>query len=290
MGEETEDFAGVEQAWREFTRTLSAGIAGQETLLWELDVDERRTTPTGPYVQVTRCSADLPLAEVSSNRVLAASYQLGKAARQRLRELGWQRPGDGRLNYSFLVEPGLEEVAARMIVAALREVFGVIHPAFLIGLPQDDEPEPEEEPFVHPISAEQLDELVLDALTSDEPGATAPQRDPDGDLPFVADSAVIFVRVLRERPGVRLFCELVIGIEDLEAAAFEVAVLNRDQEFKFVLRDTRIIMSTDLPAWPFVPEHLQQILNEMCRLAPTLDGDLALRVRGHRFIEPSHGG
>lgn len=41
-------------------------------------------------------------------------------------------------------------------------------------------------------------------------------------------------------------------VTDLESGAYEVAVLNRDHNaVKFVLRDTRILMSVDLPALPF---------------------------------------
>jgi len=83
-----------------------------------------------------------------------------------------------------------------------------------------------------------------------------------------------------------LFCELVVNVTDRQAAEFEVAVLNRDNpEVKFVLRDTRVIMYVEIPAQPFVPDHLRMALEGMCGLAPALDADLARRVGGRRFLD-----
>lgn len=288
MDEEQEDFGGINAAWAEFTHALVDRILDGEPVLWELDVPERLEVPTGPYVRVVPSPEGGLVAEASSNRVLARRYRLGQDARRELRGLGWRRPDAEHENHWLSV--GDVDVAALAMVGALRDVFGVIHPAFLVDRARELDPalggfEPE---VLHPDSPDHLSQLVDAALAPSDPEEVF-QHDEDGDIPFIADSAVVFVRVLRNRPVVRVFCELVVGIQDLPAAAFEVGVLNRDHEFKFVLREDTIVMSVDLLAWPFVAEHLRLTLDEMCRLAPALDGDLAKRVRGRRFIESPHG-
>lgn len=300
MSTPQEEFEGVEDAWREFRLALADRISEQEDndhILWELDVPERFESPTGPYIQVWWHDREQPVAEVSSNRVLDDKFRLGKAQRRRLREMGWQRPGKERQNYWLPVDPAYVDQVADLLVRALREVFDVVHPAFLVDrfregfeVPdwEDDEIEQQLPIAQFPESHDELEELVDIALGPDA-GEPVPIRDDDGDRPYRSETAMVFVRVLPDVPVVRLFSELVVEIEDREAAAFEVSVLNRGFDFKFVLRDTRIVMSVDVPAWPFAPEHLRLTLGRMCELAPTIDGDLARRVSGRRFFEPSRG-
>lgn len=290
MGKQDDEFEGVEDAWREFRQALADRISEQEDsdhILWELDVPERFEHPTGPYVQV-----DATRAEVSSNRVLDEKFRLGKLERGMLRALGWQRPDKKHLNYWVDVDTAYADQVADMLVSALRDVFGVVHPAFLVDRYAEEAADPVGSPSL-PIAAfpegtDELNDFVDIALGADM-GEPRPVRDDDGDLPYRSGTAMVFVRVLPDAPVIHLFSELVVEIEDLDAAEFEVAVLNRDFDFKFVLRDTRIIMSVDVPAWPFAPEQLRLTLDRMCTLAPKLDGDLAHRVSGRRFFEPSHG-
>ena len=127
---------------------------------------------------------------------------------------------------------------------------------------------------------------MVDVALGSDIGRPTPTRDDDGDLPYLCDSAVVFVRIMHDLPAIHLFCELVVNVTDPEAAAFEVAVLNRDHPaVKFVLRDTRVIMYIEIPAQPFVPDHLRSAVQGMCELAPSLDADLAHRVGGRRFLE-----
>lgn len=300
MGKQDDEFEGVEDAWREFRQALADRISEQEDsdhILWELDVPERFEHPTGPYIQVWWHDCAQPVAQVSSNRVLDDKFHLDKVQRRRLRDMGWQRPGKGQQNYWVTVDTAYVDQVADLLVRALREVFGVLHPAFLVdrfreGFEVPDWETDEIEQLLplaqFPESHDELEELVNIALGPDA-GEPIPVRDDDGDRPYRSDTAMVFVRVLPGAPVIHFFSELVVEIEDLDAAEFEVAVLNRDFDFKFVLRDTRIIMSVDVPAWPFAPEQLRLMLDRMCTLAPKLDGDLAHRVSGRRFFEPSHG-
>ena len=104
----------------------------------------------------------------------------------------------------------------------------------------------------------------------------------------MSGSAVVFVRTLTHAPLIRIWAVVTLAVGDLDRAKFEVEVLNRDRPFaKFVLIDDRIVAHVHMPAAPFVPEHLRQMLTMMCGLADEVDDDLAVRVRGRRFLEPS---
>jgi T3SS (YopN, CesT) and YbjN peptide-binding chaperone 1 len=104
----------------------------------------------------------------------------------------------------------------------------------------------------------------------------------------VSGTAVVFVRTLPQAPLIRIWAEVAVEVSDLDRAKFEVQVLNRDRPFaKFVLVDDRILAQVHLPASPFAPEHLRSALAMMCELADEVDDDLAVRVSGRRFLEPS---
>jgi hypothetical protein len=186
-----------------------------------------------------------------------------------------------------------------MTTRALRDVFGVAHPAFLTagGLDDDAEPdlgipsgrgpsEPEvEPPAVFPRDRDHLIELVDKALTPFF--GNAPLHDEDDDIPVVNGSALVFVRVAEQMPAIQLFCCVVHDVTDDDSAAFEVAVLNRDQAFlKFVLVEDRVMAHLWLPAYPFAPEHLRAMLAVTSQTVDAVDDDLARRVRGRRTFEP----
>jgi hypothetical protein len=288
----------TEQAWTTYRSELADRIYTHDEfdhVLLELDVPERLDTPCGPYVQVGWSGDGDIVAEVSSNHVLDPKFRIRKPERRLLRKLGWTRPDDDHPNYWIHVDPAYADKAAAMLVRALREVFDVIHPAFLIDrFHEDTDPAVDMVATTHqladavtPDDEQHLNELVDIALGPDW-GSPLPTRDDDGDIPYLCDGAVVFVRVLHRTPVIRVFCELVVDVTDLDAAAFEVAVLNREHSaVKFVLYNNFIVMSVDLPAMPFVPHHLRTAVAAMCELAPELIPNLAHRVGGQGFVEQS---
>lgn len=314
MTRDQHSFESVEEAWKQFRSTLADQLASTEEwnhILWELDGPERAEDRTTPYIQVTWIEPDdggpfAVTAEVSSNKVLHPRYRTNRSALARLRDAGWRAPEPGRLNYWRQVDPAYVDEAAWLLVDALRTTFGVVHPAFLIDgfgeacaladaeaaeLLAEQVTDPGEclPEVITPQDRDHLVELVDRALGSDWSRPT-PTHDEDGDIPYICDSAVVFVRVLPHAPIVRAFCELVLGATDLEAAAFEVGVLNREHSgVKFTLHDDVVRMSMELQALPLVPYHLRVMVTTMCELAPNLDSVLARRIGGHRFAEPSEG-
>jgi hypothetical protein len=262
----------------------------------EAAVDEPESG-CAPYIQFCRGEGDSVLGEVSGNRYLHASHRLDKEARRRLAEIGWSRPRPkhGLFNFGAEVDQSRADQLAVMAVTALQEVFAVMHPAFLVGdvqigedpdLPHANTVVPPDEPLATASDGRKhLDQLVDQALLP-LPGQV-PDRDDDGDVRVVSGTPVVFVRTGPHAPVITIWAEVAVEVGDLDRAKFEVAVLNRERPFaKFVLFDDRIVAQVHLPAAPFAPEHLRQMLAMMCALADEVDDDLAVRVRGRRFLEP----
>ena len=310
------EFAGYDldrntaRAWSRFQARLAdhlAEMGDEDMLVIDAEVADDDLDGAAPYVQFAGFGdGSMVRGEVSSNNYLAEPYALDEERVARLTALGWHLPtvgpgqpeGDGSGN--FFTDLPLTEAdrLAVMAVKALREVFGVAHPAFLVadGLgedpdaplpPSDSAPVERDEPLaIMPESAEHLRDLVDEALTP--LFGSAPQHDDDGDIPVPWGSSLVFVRVDDEVPVVQLFGFVVDGVKDLERAAFEVSVLNRDFRFiKFLLVEDRVMARIHLPAWPFVPEHLRSMLTGMSAQLDQIDEDLVARVGGTRAFEPS---
>jgi hypothetical protein len=292
----------TKKAWRRFRQELGERISGLERDEFIGVVVETAAGDAGaecaPYVQILRDGADEVIGEVSGNHYLSQAHRLSKQDRRRLTEIGWSRPTpkEGLFNFRVEVDLSHADQVAAMTVSALREVFGVPHPAFLVSdVDIDEDPDlpcveadaQADEPLaVMPDGREQLDQLVEKALVPFL--GQVPKRDQDGDIPIICGTAVVFVQVLPHAPIIKIWAELAVEITDLDRARFEVAVLNRDQPFaKFVLIGDKVVGLVHLPAAPFVPVHLRETLGVMCHLAEELDTDLAIRVSGRRLLEPS---
>ncbi|MDX6301036.1 MAG: hypothetical protein QOF53_2250 [Nocardioidaceae bacterium] len=279
---------------------------------------------SAPYVQFRAWGETMVRAEVSSNAYLADEVRLDEAAVQALEGLGWLAPvagdddldaapdgdadadpdGDvGSANFHLDAERAEPDRLAVMTCRVLRDVFGVPHPAFLSAGTLEEDADPRlgipagagdpgkasveasvEPPATFPRDREHLKELVDQALTPYF--GSEPRHDEDDDIPVVSGSALVFVRVMEQMPTVELFSCLVHDVTDAESAAFEVAVLNRDETFlKFLLVDDAVMAYLYLPAYPFAPEQLRTMLSVMSGSVDKLDDDLAVRVGGRRTFE-----
>ena len=212
--------------------------------------------------------------------------------------LGWNLPthgpdeeaDSGSTNFYLDAERIEADRLAVMAVRAFREVFGVPHPAFLssddladhrCSAPGPADDAVDEPLAINPDDADHLRALVDAALVPLFGGL--PEHDSDDDVPVVNGSGVVWIRVLENAPVVQLFSALVYDATDLERAAFEVAVLNRDVQFlKFLLLDDTVMAYLYVPALPFAPRHLRAMLDLMCRTLNRIDEDLATRVGGRR--------
>jgi hypothetical protein len=243
-------------------------------------------------------------AEVSANRHLAARFRLDRPSRDLLEALGWQRPSqdDRHPNWWLISDRVHADQLAALAVEALRDVFGVVHPAFLRGVDgpagppaRPADPGPQAGPArsgpsgadhpvtVTPKDGEHLQRLVDEALTPVL--GHVPRRDEDGDIPIIVGESVVFVRALPDVPVIRLFVDLALDVSQPDRAGFEVRVLNRDHPFaRFSLEDGEIRAVLHLPAFPFAPEHLRQAVHLMCGMAERVAEDLAVRVGGRQFL------
>ena len=292
------------RAWSRFQGELADHIVAMDDddiLVIDADVSVDDDGPgCAPYVQFCAWGDEAVRAEVSSNSYLAADVMLDDAGEAALARLGWRAPthaGDedaGPGSANFHLDAGRREGdrVAAMAVAALRDVFGVPHPAFL-DWPQTEEEPPsaatpdgsDERLAVMPESAEHLRELVVAALTP--PGGPAVEMDEDGDIPLPMGSALLFVRAVDSAPVVEMFAFVVRGIQHTDRAAFEVAVLNRDTRMiKFVLLDDAVLATLQLPASPFTPRNLRAMVLSMAEVIDRVDDDLVARLGGRRGLEP----
>lgn len=147
-----------------------------------------------------------------------------------------------------------------------------------------DEPE-----LCRPQDPEELREQVVAALRHG--GRRSVETDEDGDVPLLAGGSVLYVQPLDDEPTVRLWARLVTGVDDLERAADEVAIMNRDLVFgAVVLTDSGCIdFRHHLCAMPLVPEELRRVVARVLSDLDRRAGDFVRRVGGRRFLDDESG-
>lgn len=301
----------IARAWSQFQARLAdhvVAMTGDDVLIIEVDSSGDHDASAAPYVQFAAWGEDKIRCEVSSNQYLAERFALDEAAISTLQSLGWSAPSHSRDeepdggSANFYLDAGRDaaDKLAVMAVQALRGVFGVAHPAFLsarnvgdaaaapdLGIPSPmvESAIAQQEPLaVAPDDVDHLRTLVDEAL---EPMfGHGPNHDADGDIPVVAGSALLFVRVLEDAPAVEMFSTVVRDITDLDEAAAAVAELNNGiRLIKFLLVDHVIIAVAHVPAMPFAPQQLRSVLDYMSRVADGIDDGLATRVGGRAAFE-----
>lgn len=300
------------RAWSQFQARLAdhvVAMTSDDVLLIEAYSVAAADDPgAAPYIQFAGWGDDRIRCEVSSNEYLAPRYALDAAATSTLQSLGWSAPSHGRDDEggsgsaNFYLDSGRSaaDKLAVMAVQALRGVFGVAHPAFLLAhnlgegaaAPELGIPSPmvesavgQQEPLaVVPDDVDHLRTLVDQAL---EPMfGHGPNHDSDGDIPVVAGSALLFVRVLEDAPAVEMFSTIVRDVSDLDEAAEATAELNNSiRLIKFLLVEDAVIAVAHVAAMPFAPQQLRSVLDYMSRVADGIDEGLAARVGGRRVFE-----
>ena len=285
----------VEGAWREFRQRLADHVAlmGEDDSI-VVEVPQQHEDGAAPYCQVAGGDGVVRV-EAVSNVYLAAACELDEGQERALEGIGFRRPeaedwSEGETNFWLDLELREADRAAVMVVRALREVYGVLHPVYLDadGLepegavrplppkPQRVEPDPDE--VVRPSSVEEV-RVVVDLAVADIYDE-APEWDEDGDLPLPTDDLLVWVTVHKDAPRVLISCLLVADVADEEAALAEVNRLNRTElGLTFFLTDQRISVTRELGLGVAVPAAVR---GEIDRVLSQVDGwarDLAERVR-----------
>ncbi len=324
MVEEREWEASLEAAWGQLRGDVAdvlAGLGDGECVFIEwgpelLDdsADDSNPGGTAPYVQATGWGESMVRIEAVSNYYLDDRYALGEVEEDALEDLGWFEPTcapevdaeGGSSNFWFDVEAREADLAAVLMVRALREVYGCLHPSLLSTsgvYPETEATEANCEcdgesaiadlddlPTSWPASRGELHGVVMETLGAIR--GEQPSQDADGDVPIVVGRSVVFVRVLGNRPGVELFAEVVLSVEraDPLALARELNILNRSHPFySFHVLDGVVMMRQLVAATPFVPYQLKVALETFCSEVDDIARDLVERIGGHRFIGASDG-
>ncbi|MCL8025041.1 T3SS (YopN, CesT) and YbjN peptide-binding chaperone 1 [Nocardioides bruguierae] len=285
-----------EGAWPELRRRLALTLAtlgenGTRVLL-EVELGAPGTDEVGPVVQVgpspqegLRCEVGLP-----------PTRSLDEAGQRVLAELGYGLPADG--TRSLDLGPDEADRAADVVVTTLRDALGVLDPAFLVseeidleGLRSDvAEPAagPVPPPLTIPAGPEHLQQLV-DATLAAHFGS-APPRDPDGDSPVPAGSGVVFVRPDDERPLLHLTAHLVVELPRPDAVQRALPrIAARVPFLSLAVVEDELVARSQLPAAPFVAEHLMSWVARFAVEAELLADEVAAEHGGRLFLEPPGG-
>ncbi|WP_165354997.1 T3SS (YopN, CesT) and YbjN peptide-binding chaperone 1 [Nocardioides oleivorans] len=262
----------VDTAWRGFRQRLADRLA-------ELADGDGLALDTGPeHEAVTTCEVTL------ADGVL------------------WvQVVSDGRSEVCLQLEPREVDRAAVVVVRALREVYGVLHPVYLEA--EGLEPErtgfkplppkplraqrPDLDAVVRATSADDV-RAVIDLAVAEIYGETL-EWDDDGDLGLPTDESCVWVLVNKHAPHALLTCLLVDGVEDESAALAEVNRLNGTElGLSFVLVGGRISVTRELGLAAAVPSavgiELQRLLTQVDGWAQELSE--ALRAASEPSGEP----
>lgn len=296
----------VARAWDTFRERLAdhiAQMADDDYLILNAQEDEDDSGEAGephltPYVQLCAFGAGAVRCEASSNDFLSGIYRLSDAGERALTDARWNAPdpdgGHGSPNYYIDLPLDYADQAAAMAIVALRDVWGVAHPTFLNARAWNDDGEIEFDVGRKDVGSEEASELPLAINPEDRDELVAlvdrvlagrfgrpPVKDDDGDIPVRSGSALVFVRVAQSAPVIEIFAPLVKSITNRTRAAEVLIDLNkRNRLVKFFLNDDHVIGVVALPALPFVPRHLIDMLSMFSKLADDIDGQLAKELGG----------
>ena len=246
----------VETAWREFRQRLADRLA-------VLEIDDSVVIDTDP------ADAAAAWCEVTLTGGV----------------LWVQVLTNGEFDLCVQLEPREVDRAAVMVVEALRETHGVLHPILLDAgglepraVVAEPEPVPDTDRVVRPSSPDEVRALVDLAVADvfDE----APAWDGDGDLPLPTEDCLVWVLVHKEAPRVLLSCLLVDGVTNEAAALEEVNRLNRTEfGLTFALTEQRITVTRELGLGVAVPSAVQGEIQRLLSQVDEWARELAARVR-----------
>ena len=298
----------LDDAWNHLVESLAAHLARMtddgDHLVIELP--EGHDGGTTPYAQFAGFGHGLMVrTELGGDAYLTPAHQLSAELWEFLRLLGWQGNDEEELNW-FVERPlGDAKLVSAMVVGALREAYGVVHPLLLtyrawgpaaaaaaelglsataevpVELPESPaSPESPEPPMaLVPDDRDDLVEMVL--MTLDAKYGGRPDVDDDGDVMLTQLDQPVWVRARAEQPAVEIFARVAHAIHSRRATAAELAVLNRDNPWvKWTLRERTVWQHIVIPAMPFAPTHLDAMLDVFLETMTATRDDLAFRVGG----------
>ena len=283
----------IEAAWVELRQRVAdrlAAMGEDETYLLEVPDDED-LLGASPYCQVLAGPGVLRV-EAVSNAYLDDSLLLDGEQEARLEGIGFEAPSDPELgNFWVDLEQREADRAAWMMVEALRQVYGVLHPAYLAG-----EGGTTDEPAVEQVATadrsttyfpQDADDVrtCVSGVVKDLLGHDA-EWDEDGDLPLVTDRGVLYVTVAEQVPRMLLHATLVVDVVDEQRALVEANILNR-REFglTFLVNEGRLSVRRELPVSRFVPKEVRAEIQRICDQLDQWVDDLVARIGGRSVLD-----
>lgn len=304
------------EAWAEFEGLLAAYLSTMrdEDDRLIVEIAARDESGCSPYAQFAGFG-DAPMVhgEVSSNAYLSDAFQLDEGDMMLLADAGFELADQLDTPANWGSAERLDEAAAvaSRIVFALRHVFGIAHPHLLtyqawgpaaesvdsLGLwpsdevpvevvPVDEIPAPADPDYVRrlktaykPKTRQKLVELVGRVLEQKYDGQV--DVDDDGDYVLHHMGQPVWVCVRGDQPAVEIMALVAQGVRSRRATLVETGLLNRDQAWvKWELRDRAVWQRLLIPGFPFVPIHLEGMLDVFLSAMTSTRDDLALRVGG----------
>ncbi|HEX7528259.1 MAG TPA: hypothetical protein VF425_04065 [Thermoanaerobaculia bacterium] len=300
-------------AWSAFESKLAEALAVLEEDQY-LVISAKRGWA---YVQFAGQGSFGVRAECVSNNYLDEAHALRAGQMTALRRIGWSAPTgtpteaspkrqpEGSPNFFREFDrPVPYEAVARMAVRSLTGVFEIPHPGYLhykafdknkrtilvptLGLKREEPAPPPEKPPEDTVDG--IRKLVLKAIR-EASGNQRLQCAADGELALRFGSAAVYVRVLEAPPFVRMFSPVLEDVEVDDRLLGRLNELNRDTRFaRFLVVEERVVVSVDVPATPFVAEHVAEACLQVGSLADEIGGTLQKKFGGRRAFEEAPKG
>ncbi|MEP9395355.1 hypothetical protein ABLE92_25320 [Gordonia sp. VNQ95] len=253
--------SSIDDAWRGF-RAVLADVLGDLS-----DSESTWLQVTGLVADDTATRLDITLTGAHRVRItVRADAPDGVVDRhllqvEQLRALGWRRLRNG----SYIAEGSRARAddLASLTVDTLRQVWQVVHPAFLAApfLPPSPEPEPTLRIGTAPHDADHLRSLIHTMLET-AAGCTI-DLDEDGDLPLPTRPYASWLRVCGSAPCIEVFTVLTDKVIDPAHAATVIAAQPTDHAaIRLLLRGRTVVAQRIIDAAVFVPENINGALND----------------------------
>ncbi len=244
--------------------------------------------------------------ETTSNNYLAMPEQLNKRQISALIDAGWHAPTglpakstpendpDGSPNYYFDFPARKSfRTLADMAVSTLAKILRVPYPGFLEYDLFDSAgnemalPELGLKRSVRSMQAEQeaaLPQLLL-ATIRELTGIADLDFDNDGDISIRYGSVAAFIRLMASPSHVRICSPLLTKVDDTPELLAHLNEINSGSNYlRYFVRDGVIFAVADVPAAPYVSDHVTHAMQDFCQITDGLNSLLQAEYGGQALF------
>jgi len=244
------------------------------------------------FIQFAAQGAHGLRAEVTSNAYLSGAERWTDTQMTALKALGWLEPTgtpetstpegdpDGSANFfRDFMSPIQPAEIAKLSVDTLMQIIQVPYPGFLEYEAFDSERNTEALPNLGlkrtirdpEIKMSVLADRLLRAL-QEATGLAEIEYGEDGEVGFQYRDAGLFVRLLGQPPNIRFASPLITDLADTEKLLRRLNEINAQfGGTYFVVRNGAVFAVNEIPAWPFIAEHVAQSLHQFSETVAAMD-------------------